>query len=473
MLQNPPEFLRPELPEGLRAHFARERVLSLTGAAGGESFDPWDGAAAADAAAGAVPECVVDPFGRADFVTVQDAICAAVRLRQDEGSARRVVIGLAPGVHEGLAYVPRVEVGGQGLAFTLVALGVGAEICANIDAEMPGAEYAARFGPQFETACAPVRAMFEAVAAKDKITTHNSPVLWVAGDDFAAHGLRIVNSYNCDRPDPGAGGSAAEKNAAGQYRTGQHQAVAVMVAGADRAVLVDCDLESYQDTLYLRHPAPFTTARTYLRGCRIAGDVDFIFGQATGYFERCTIVSRMARARHHWVTAPATNIRTTYGVVFDCCRFTHDHKDAGFEGRISLGRQWFESVKATPYGASDVPGFTLELAEQSAFEPPIGTISRATLESVGKCVLIDCELGDHINPAAPWDEWCGGAYGRDGAYAAAPWHPRYRPFQAGVAAFLELLAPWADPAALGYGDLDPDEVWLAEAGTRPLGRAPE
>jgi pectinesterase len=170
--------------------------------------------------------------------------------------------------------------------------------------------------------------------------------------------------------------------------------------------------------------------RAYLDRCRIEGDVDFVFGQAAAFFRRCELRSLGSRAAQSWVTAPSTHIRARYGFVFDDCDFTHDDSAAARRGRFLLGRQWFEGVRATPYGASPVEGFRCRLGPVSEFAPPDGAISRATLEAVGKCVVLNSRIGPHINPAAPWGEWNGGEWSREGSYRPAPWHPRFRPVQA-------------------------------------------
>ncbi|NAZ18154.1 hypothetical protein GT020_19205, partial [Glutamicibacter soli] len=84
----------------------------------------------------------------------------------------------------------------------------------------------------------------------EKITTAHASVLRVEGDDTQLLNLAIRNSYNADRDQP----ESTVKNAQGQYRKGQHQAVALLVAGADRVQLQDVALSSFQDTLYLQSP---------------------------------------------------------------------------------------------------------------------------------------------------------------------------------------------------------------------------
>ncbi len=405
--------------------------------------------------AAALPGC------DADTAAPGPAAEAAVAAAKAAGSPRRVVIGLAPGRHEGLVYLPRVRIGMGWLCFTL--RGSGAVLEDSVDAEMTGAEYRRRFAAQFEGCSDETRAIFERIAARGTITTANASVLRVEADGTRLGGFGVVNSYNCDRPE--AMDKPTSFNEAGQAGSGQHQAVALLSASADRLHGEGLRLSSFQDTLYLQGPKD-RTVRAFLRDCEIEGDVDFIFGQATAWFEGCTIRSRGSRAEMAWATAPSTNIRAEYGLVFEGCDFTHDGSERALAGRFQLGRQWFEGVRATPYGTSPVAGFSCRLGAASGYEPPHGTISRETLESVGKCVILRSRLGGHLNAAAPWGDWNGGDRDPHGNYRPAPWHPRFRPVQTGPDAFLRLLGPWLAEQGLEYSGLDRDEPWLGEHACR-------
>ena len=84
------------------------------------------------------------------------------------------------------------------------------------------------------------------------------------------------------------------------------QAIALYADG-DRLYFENVHLKGYQDTLFtgplpmkevepggfrgpLEH-APRINGRQHYKNCRIEGTVDFIFGSATAYFEKCTLVS--------------------------------------------------------------------------------------------------------------------------------------------------------------------------------------
>ncbi len=117
------------------------------------------------------------------------------------------------------------------------------------------------------------------------------------------------------------------------YPTNPMQAVALAVqAGGDRCRIERCRIEGYQDTLLLQ-------ATSRVRDCRIAGNIDFIFGGAAAWIERCEIVSRpLAGIGPGFIAAPSTPACQPFGLVFDRCRLT---REAGVpDGSVFLGRPW-------------------------------------------------------------------------------------------------------------------------------------
>jgi pectin methylesterase-like acyl-CoA thioesterase len=79
---------------------------------------------------------------------------------------------------------------------------------------------------------------------------------------------------------------------------------------ADRVVFDRCDFKSFQDTLRL-------DGRVYVRECYIEGDVDFIWGGGTVYFDRCDI-----RAVHDGYLVQSRNRADKLGYVFVGCKIT-------------------------------------------------------------------------------------------------------------------------------------------------------
>lgn len=137
----------------------------------------------------------------------------------------------------------------------------------------------------------------------------------IAGDDFHASNLTFANDW--------------EANAA----HGASQAVALAVWG-DRAVFGHVRVLGGQDTLYLAQ-WPGRTTRQYFSDCYIAGHVDFIFGNARSYFDRCEIHG----VDHDKVmyTAQSRNAPEEQGgFVFHDCTFTAGRAPGG----VYLGRPW-------------------------------------------------------------------------------------------------------------------------------------
>ncbi|MET3667196.1 pectinesterase family protein [Caulobacter sp. 1776] len=90
----------------------------------------------------------------------------------------------------------------------------------------------------------------------------------VSGDGFRAKNLTIQNDYHLKDPEPS-------------------QAVALAIT-ADRAVLERVRLLGAQDTLYAASKKD-KPSRQYFKDCYIEGHVDFIFGDAKAFFDRCHI----------------------------------------------------------------------------------------------------------------------------------------------------------------------------------------
>jgi pectin methylesterase-like acyl-CoA thioesterase len=129
---------------------------------------------------------------------------------------------------------------------------------------------------------------------------------------------------------------------------GGSQAEALRLERCDKCVVRDADLLSLQDTL-------LWSGRIYASNALIAGNVDFIWGTGAAYFEHCEIRT-LGRKGY---TVQARNASDGYGFVFVDCKLT---AEPGITGHF-LGR-----IDASAYPASHV-------------------------------AYIDCELGEHIDPA--------------------------------------------------------------------------
>jgi len=144
--------------------------------------------------------------------------------------------------------------------------------------------------------------------------TFKSASVNVSGDGFRARNLTIQNDYHLKDARPS-------------------QAVALAIT-ADRAVLEKVRLLGAQDTLYAasKKTAP---SRQYFKDCYIEGHVDFIFGDAKAFFDRCHIHG----IAHETVMITAqSKVRPDQdsAYVFDRCRIT---ADAGV-GELWFGRAW-------------------------------------------------------------------------------------------------------------------------------------
>lgn len=116
------------------------------------------------------------------------------------------------------------------------------------------------------------------------------------------------------------------------------QAIAVYAEG-DMIQFNNCRLLGHQDTLFTgplplkeKQPggfvgptefAPRKNGRQLYENCYICGEVDFIFGSATAYFENCELYALNRNMEiNSFYTAPSTYEGQKYGYVFEGCKFT-------------------------------------------------------------------------------------------------------------------------------------------------------
>jgi pectinesterase len=158
---------------------------------------------------------------------------------------------------------------------------------------------------------------------RDKFSTYTSYTVLVAGSNFVAENLTIINSAG---------------------RVGQ--AVALHIEG-DRCVVRNCKLLGNQDTLY----TATATSRELFQDCYIEGTTDFLFGEATVVFQRCIIKSLV----NSYITAAATTSLQKYGYVLMNCKLIADESI----NKVYLGRPWRSFAKTiflnTEMGAHIIP----------------------------------------------------------------------------------------------------------------------
>ncbi|MCM1078160.1 MAG: pectinesterase family protein [Bacteroidales bacterium] len=237
------------------------------------------------------------------------------------------------------------------------------------------------------------------------------------------------------------------------------QAIALRQRGK-QAVYKNVALQGVQDTYYLNK----ADASAYFEDCSIAGEVDFIYGDGTAYFNRCRLQPVSSAA---YITAPNTQ-KDYVGLVFNECTVERigDARDAVTGYR--LGRPWGDSPASTfinttmnvlpadagwggmsgglvirfhEYGSKDADGLPLDLSKRSisACNPAAGSDS----------------------PVLTEDELDGYALDKVFAKVAEGWQPEFSAAQlAAPAPRLNGTTLWWNPVqdALGYAVVKDGEV---------------
>lgn len=200
---------------------------------------------------------------------------------------------------------------------------------------------------------------------KTTIGTSGSTSMLVQSNDVQLISLTIAN-------DAMDGVRRGEAYPTGVGESGGAQAVALTLAG-DRIQLEGVRLLGHQDTLYAKRRAPDAPARQLIRHSLIAGDVDFIFGNAVLVIEHSTILSRANRrtpGHGGIVLAPSTAPDVAQGFLVTHSRLVGEPGLAA--GSASIGRAWDSGVKAGTWQAGTSPN--------------------------GLAVVRDSEIGAHIGP---------------------------------------------------------------------------
>lgn len=273
-------------------------------------------------------ELTVATDGSGNYKTIQEAVNATRDLGQ-----KRVIIHIKKGIYREKLIIPSWKTN-----ISLVGEGAESTVITNND-------YSGKAVPGGKDAY-----------GKDKMTTYTSYTVLVQGNGFEASDLTIENTAG---------------------RVGQ--AVALHVE-ADRCVISKCRLLGNQDTLY----TATSTSRQLYQDCYIEGTTDFIFGEATVVFLRCTIRNLTSS----FITAAATTPNQQYGYVLMDCKLIADSNI----NKAVLGRPW------RPYA---------------------------------KTVYIRTQMGAHIAPAG-WNPWKGDAMFPDKEKTV--YYAEYKSFGPGAAA---------------------------------------
>jgi pectinesterase len=251
----------------------------------------------------------VSPDGSGDFKTVQEAVDAA-----PDYPSERTILHIKPGSYEGQTFIPKskskISFEGDGTQATVLTYKY------NTNEPNPTGVERQYWGTN----------------------------VVVLSDDFQAHNLTFENA------------------------SGDHgQALALRIDG-DRAVVSDCHLLGWQDTLMLNN------GRQYFHNDYIAGRVDFIYGSGTTIFDHCEIHSK--NGGH--VTAASTPPEHPYGFVFLDCKLTGD---------------------SIPWD----PATTNPTTTQKPRITPIADLGRPW-RPYASVTYLNCEMGDHIRPQG-WNNW--------------------------------------------------------------------
>lgn len=409
-----PRNFRPQLSAEQAQLYSIEQVLRSTGAAGHEVIDPWNPLQDSLVNNAALPvDYTVDANAPADnrttFKTVQAAINQAVldgrRLHAENSARQRLYILIQPGIYQELMYVPETA-----LPITVYSKEPDArktKISASVHAALLGTAYTERFAKQFAHVDGAIQAMHQSLKDRTVVGTSGTGIAWIKANGFQAKNITFENAYNKDKVDLKAecpNTSCGATAGTAPVVVVQHQAVALMLEGADKAQFENVRVHGFQDTLFLKSRAIAHTSRSFFHRSYVEGNVDFIFGDTTAYFYRSEIKSLGDRSTSY-VTAPNTNVKTPYGFVFNETKFTHDGSANALAGKFYLGRQWFHTQKCTPYAGINVPDYRCELSATDSYQAPRGTISKNVLETVGKVVILNSTIGAHIQKHHPWADW--------------------------------------------------------------------
>ncbi|MFA7761633.1 pectinesterase family protein [Streptomyces sp. NRRL S-448] len=123
------------------------------------------------------------------------------------------------------------------------------------------------------------------------------------------------------------------------------QAVAVNASG-DRQKYLNSRFIGHQDTVLNWAPSATGQYRQYFRHCFIAGDVDFVFGNATAVYDHVNITLRdrgaVAGGLGGYLAAPNTDAAKPYGILITDSTISSPARP----GTYYLGRPWHPGASA-------------------------------------------------------------------------------------------------------------------------------
>ncbi|XP_054814210.1 putative pectinesterase/pectinesterase inhibitor 24 [Prosopis cineraria] len=154
------------------------------------------------------------------------------------------------------------------------------------------------------------------------------------------------------------------RNTAGPEK---HQAVALMTS-ADQAVYYRCQIDAFQDTLYVH------AQRQFYRECNIYGTVDFIFGNSAVVIQNCNILPKVPMlGQKNTITAQGKidpNMNT--GISIQNCRISPFGNLSSVQ--TYLGRPW-KNYSTTVFMKSSMG----DLIDRSGWLPWVGNSAPDTI----------------------------------------------------------------------------------------------
>jgi len=216
---------------------------------------------------------------------------------------------------------------------------------------------------------------------------------------FQARNLTIANNY-----------------VAGSYPGDpENQTAVALLSQADRALFDNVRILGHRNAVYVKSTAANEVSRAYFRDSYVEGDEDIILGRGSAVFDQCRIHSVGDRVSGGSITAASTRHDNPHGVLIINSELTADARVSG----VYLGHQWYEGD---------------------------------TQEAVGKSIVRNSKLGQHIR-------------------AADAWAPSLRVTPKTPTVTATVLYTSDDYYAPGSGLLPP-EIYLAEFGNSGPGAAP-
>ncbi|XP_020161845.1 pectinesterase/pectinesterase inhibitor PPE8B-like [Aegilops tauschii subsp. strangulata] len=165
----------------------------------------------------------------------------------------------------------------------------------------------------------------------------------------------------------------------------KHQAVALH-SESDGSVLYRCAILGYQDTLYARKK------RQFYHECRIECTVDFMFGNATTIFLKCTIIARLPlRRQKNTITSQGRTPKQDHNGEF-CFQFCDVSAPMTLPEPIHQSVHTWEPLEAAVHGVFGqgfiTHDFTVENTAGAAKHQAVALHSESDGSVVYRCAIL-------------------------------------------------------------------------------------